>query len=125
MNLFKPFFANQPKEKLVVAFFDSGLRLRSVKELATGIEDSFRINSKDIVREAITFNAYYVAIAHNHPAAEAMASKADINATSSLKNQLEYFDIRLFEHIIFGTDGVFSFASDDKFSCFISSKGDF
>ena len=125
VNLFKPFFTNQQKEKLVVAFFDSGLRLRSVKEFGTGIEDSFRINSKDIVREAITFNAYYVAIAHNHPASESMASKADINATSNLKNQLEYFDIRLLEHMIFSANGVFSFASDNKYSCFVSSKGDF
>lgn len=124
VELFKPFFVTQTSERLIAAFFDSGLRLKSVKEFGSGQENGFRFNAKDILREAITFNAYNVAIAHNHPVSTALPSKNDINTTSDIKNQLEYFDIKLIEHIIFGTDGVFSFAGDEQVNCFISSFGD-
>lgn len=123
-NLFRPYFTGQQKERLIAAFFDSGLRLRTTKEFGYGSENGFRVNSKDIVREAITFNAYYVAIAHNHPVSDSTASKADINTTNTLKNQLEYFEIKLLDHMIFGTDGVFSFANDSAMSCFVSGKGE-
>ncbi len=124
IELFKPFFTAQTNERLIAAFFDSGLRLKSVKEFGSGQENGFRFNAKDILREAITFNAYNVAIAHNHPVSTALPSKNDINATSDIKNQLEYFDIKLIEHLIFGTDGVFSFAGDEHTNCFISSTKD-
>ena len=123
-NLFKPFFAGQQKEKLVAAYFDSGLRLRAIKEFGQGTENGFSIDSKHIVREAITFNAYYIAIAHNHPVSESAASKADISATNKLKDQLEYFEMKLLDHMIFGTDGVFSFAGNHTLHYFVSEKGE-
>ncbi len=123
LNLFKPFFIGQQKEKLIAAFFDSGLRLRALREFGYGNENGFRVNSKDIVREAITFSASYVAVAHNHPVSDFTPSKADINTTNTIKNQLEYFEIELLEHMIFGTNGVFSFANDNTLSCFVSGEG--
>ena len=122
-EVFKPFFVTQTTEKLVAAFFDSGLRLKAVKEFGQGQENGFHVNTKEILREAITFNAYNVAIAHNHPVSAALPSKNDINTTNDMKNQLEYFEIKLIDHIIFGTDGYFSFAGDEKLSCFVSYSG--
>lgn len=121
MDIFRPFFLSQKKEKLIVAFFDSGMRLKNVKEFGRGQENGFRFDARDILRDALTFGAYSVAIAHNHPVSTSFPSKRDINTTSDIKNQLEYFEIRLVEHIIFGTDGIFSFAADEKMSCFISN----
>ena len=121
VELFRPFVVTQTSERLIAAFFDSGLRLKSIKEFGSGQENGLRFNAKDILREAISFNAYSVAIAHNHPVSTRLPSKEDINTTSDIKNQLEYFDIKLIEHIIFGTDGTFSFAADEQVSCFISS----
>ncbi len=123
-ELFAPYFAGQQSERLIVAFLDSGLRVRSVKEFADGQENSFRVNARDIVRDAIVFNAYNVAIAHNHPVSSAKPSKNDINTTSEIKNQLEFFDVKLIDHIIFGVDGSFSFAGNENYNCFISEKGE-
>ncbi len=121
IGIFKSYFTGQTKERLIVAFFDSGLRLKTAKEFGSGQENGFRFNSKDILREAITLGAYSAAIAHNHPVSSAIPSKNDINTTSEIKNQLEHFDIKLIDHIIFGTNGTFSFASDEKLSCFVSN----
>lgn len=124
IEIFRPFFVTQTSERLIAAFFDSGLRLKSIKEFGSGQENGFRFSTKDVLREAITFNAYSVVIAHNHPVSTALPSKEDINTTSELKNQLEYFDIKLLDHLIYGTDGVFSFAGDERVNCFVSSSGE-
>ena len=123
-NLFQPYFAGQSKERLIVAFLDSGLRLKAIREFGYGQENGFRVNSKEVVREAIVFNAHYVALAHNHPVSDATPSKQDINTTNDIKNQLEYFGIKLLEHIIFGTGDFFSFANHKSFSCFVSQGGE-
>lgn len=123
VEIFSSFVVTQTSERLIVAFLDRGMGLKSIKEFGSGHEGGLRFNAKDILREAINFNAYYVAIAHNHPVSTRFPSKEDINTTSDIKNQLEYFDIKLIEHIIFGTDGVFSFAADEQTSCFVSSTG--
>lgn len=120
VKMFKPYFIGQTKERLVVAFLDSGLRLKNIVEFGTGQENGFRFNSKDILREALTGDAYNVAIAHNHPVSVCSPSKNDINTTSELKNQLEHFEMKLIDHIIFGTNGTFSFANDEQFDCFVS-----
>lgn len=120
-EIFTPLFVTQTSERFIAAFFDSGLRLRSIKEFGNGQENGFRFNTKDVLREAITFNAYSVVIAHNHPVSTALPSKEDINTTNELKNQLEYFDIKLLDHLIYGTDGVFNFAGDERVNCFVSS----
>lgn len=119
-DLFHPFFVAETSEKLVVAFLDSGNRLKGIKEFGGGQENSLHFNTREILREALSFNSYGVAIAHNHPASTALPSKDDINTTSALKNQLEYFDIDLLDHLVFGTDGVFSFASDRQAGAFVS-----
>ncbi len=121
IEFFNPFFVTETAEKFMVAFLDSGLRVKSIREYGRGQENGFRFNVKEIVRDALTFNSFCVAIAHNHPVSTALPSKEDVNATSDIKNQLEYFDIKLADHLVFGTDGVFSFASDECVCCFVSS----
>lgn len=120
IEFFSPFFIAESSEKLVVAFLDSGKRLKGIKEFSGGQENSLHFNTKEILREALSFNSYCTAIAHNHPVSTALPSKDDINTTSALKNQLEYFDIDLLDHLVFGTDGVFSFAADKQTGTFVS-----
>lgn len=119
-KLFRPYFIGQSKENLVAAFFDSGLKVKNIKLINTGQENGLNFNTKEILRLAITTEAHSVAIAHNHPVSSATPSKDDINTTSELKNQLELFDIKLTDHIIFGTNSTFSFANNEQLNCFIS-----
>lgn len=122
VRIFRPYFIGQTSERLIAAFFDSGLRVKKISEFGAGQENGFRFNSKEVLKAAIVENAYGVALSHNHPTSLAVPSKNDINTTSDLKNQLEYFEIKLVDHIIFGANGTFSFANDRQLSCFISGK---
>lgn len=120
MRFLKPFFIGQTNEKLVAVFLDSALKVKATESIGLGMENGLNFNTKEILRKAISFNAHSVAVAHNHPKSSAMPSKSDINSTSSLKNQLEMFDIKLIDHIIFGSDSFFSFADDSQLECFVS-----
>lgn len=120
VRLFKPYFIGETSEKLVAAYFDSGLKVRHIEIIGAGQENVMSFNTKEILRTAITSGAYSVAIAHNHPVSSSLPSKNDINTTSILKNQLESLDIRLTDHIIFGTNDTLSFANDEQLNCFIS-----
>lgn len=120
---FKPHFIGQTEETLVVSFFDNGLKVKRTEIVGEGNEHGLHFNTKEILRKAIMLDAYSVAIAHNHPTSVSMPSKEDINTTSGLKFQLESFDIKLTDHLVFGTDGVFSFAAHGQLSCFVS-KGE-
>lgn len=124
IEFFSPYFVAETSEKFMVAFLDSGLRVKSVREYGSGQENGFRFNVKEIVSDALTFKAFCVAVAHNHPVSTALPSKEDVNSTSDIKNRLEYFDIKLADHLVFGTDGIFSFASDERVCCFVSSFED-
>lgn len=119
-QLFKPYFISENCEKLVAAYFDSALKVKEINVVSTGRESGLTFNTKAIIRTAITSEAHFVAIAHNHPATSAVPSKSDINATNDLKNQLEQFDIRLTDHIIFSTNETFSFANNEQLNFFVS-----
>ncbi len=120
VKLFKPYFTGQTKERLIVTFLDSGLRVKITKEMAFGQENGVHFNTKEILHEALMNNAYCVAIAHNHPVTSCAPSKNDINATSELKNRLALVDIKLIDHVIFGTDNFFSFAAHNSYCVFVS-----
>ncbi len=122
-DIFKPYFIGQKKETLVAAFLDSGLKVKQIEIITEGSERGLNFNTKQILKKAIVLEAHSVAIAHNHPVSSSMPSKADMSTTNDLKCQLESFDIRLTDHIIFGSDDIFHFANHSQLSCFVS-KGD-
>ena len=121
-GIFNPYFIGQTTESLVAAYLDSGLKLKHIETISEGGERGLNFSTKDLLKKAIVLDAYSVAIAHNHPTSSCTPSKNDMNTTNDLKCQLEAFDIKLTDHIIFGADGTFSFATHDQLSCFVSKR---
>ncbi len=122
-GIFKPYFIGQTTETLVAAFLDSALKVKQIEIISEGTERGLNFNTKAILKKAIVLEAYSVAIAHNHPASSSMPSKNDMNTTNDLKGHLESVDVKLTDHIIFGSDGIFSFATHNQLSCFVSKGG--
>lgn len=119
-GIFRPYFIGQTTEILVAAFLDSGLKVKRIDIISEGTERGLNFNTKEILKKAIVLDSYSVAIAHNHPTSVSMPSKNDINTTNDLKGHLESVDIKLTDHLIFGSDGLFSFATHEQLSCFVS-----
>ena len=76
---------------------------------ATGGLDSASADIERIVHEAILHKAYYVIVVHNHPSGDPKPSEADIKLTDELCKILKVSDILIYDHIIIGGQGIYSF----------------
>ncbi|MDX2504579.1 MAG: DNA repair protein RadC [Gammaproteobacteria bacterium] len=97
-------------EVFVVLFLDNRHRLIAYKELFRGTVDGASVYPREVVKEALTYNAAALIVAHNHPSGNAEPSKADERITSRLKQALGLVDIRILDHLIIGCDEIVSLA---------------
>ena len=101
----EPAFIGKTTERLVSVFMDGGGRLlRSDLLIDEGGLNAVQVNLDAIVSEAMSCCAVNVAIAHSHPRGMAAPSRADIEATVRLSEQLRLSGVNLCEHVIFAGD---------------------
>ena len=67
------------------------------------------VDIKIVVKYAIENLATGVIFAHNHPSGTLRPSEADLAITKKLKDALNYFEIRIQDHIILTEDSYYSF----------------
>ena len=79
------------------------------KVFSGGSSNQIPINQKEVLKQAVIYSCEALVIMHNHPNSTSTPSKLDIVNTNKLLLSLKSLDIRLFDHIIFGTNGSFSF----------------
>jgi len=70
------------------------------------------VDPRIVVKYALDALASSVIIAHNHPSGSLEPSNADKKITEKIKNGLEYFDIKLLDHLIVTKESYFSFADN-------------
>lgn len=87
-------------EVFVAMFLDAQNRLIESKELFRGTLTQTSVYPREIVREALAFNAAAVIFAHNHPSGCTEMSHADELLTSALKSALLLVDVRVLDHFI-------------------------
>jgi len=91
-------------------FLDQKNRLIKMAELFRGSIDGTAVYPREVVRAALRSHAVAVIFFHNHPSGDATPSEADKAITKRLKAALGLVDIRVLDHFVVGSEGVFSFA---------------
>ena len=109
-RMFKCKIASLEYEVLAVIFLDNRHRIITYKELFRGTVDGASVYPREVVKEALSYNASAMIIAHNHPSGNAEPSQADERITMRLKEALGLMDIRLLDHLIVGCDDIVSLA---------------
>ena len=99
-----------PREVFAVMFLDGQHRLIAWRELFQGTLTQTSVYPREVLRQAMAFNAGAVILAHNHPSGLAEPSRADEFLTQSLKSALALVDIRVLDHLVVGQGQVVSFA---------------
>ena len=66
-------------------------------------------SSKEVIREAIKYNAFYVILAHNHPSGNLDPSNDDIDLTKRLVLAGDLLGVKVLDHLIISTNGWYSF----------------
>lgn len=100
-----------PHELFCCLYLDNRHRVLAFEELFRGTIDGTSVYPREVVKQALAFNAAAVILAHNHPSGVAEPSQADERITRRLKSALELVDIRLLDHLIIGDGRATSLAS--------------
>lgn len=101
---------DRPYEAFCVIFLDTRHQMIAYRELFRGTINGASVPPREVVKEALKFNAASLIVAHNHPSGVAEPSPADINLTERLSESLALLDIKLLDHIIVGEERCLSFA---------------
>lgn len=99
-----------PHEVFACLFLDNRHRIIEYSELFRGTIDGASVHPREVVREAMRWNAAAVIFAHNHPSGVAEPSQADLRITERLRDALALVDVRVLDHIVIGEGGGTSFA---------------
>ena len=87
-------------------YLDTRRRLIAFEELFRGTVDCAQVHPRDVLRQALHYNATAVIFAHNHPSGVLEPSPADDFITRRLKDLLSLMDVLVLDHILGGNRGV-------------------
>lgn len=97
-------------EVFACLFLDNRHRVIRFEEMFRGTIDGASVHPREVVKQALQYNAAAVIFAHNHPSGVCEPSRADLSLTQRLKEALALVDIRVLDHFIVGDGIVHSFA---------------
>lgn len=106
--------ANERDEYFCCMFLDSQHRLIAFERLFRGTVDGAAVYPRVVVRRALEINAAAIIVTHNHPSGTAEPSSADMTITNRLQEALKLVDVRVLDHVIVGTEGVYSMAEHGR-----------
>ena len=98
------------QEHFACLFLDQQHRVIDWKTLFTGSIASASVYPREVVRAALDRNAAAVILAHNHPSGVAEPSNADRDITQTLRQALQYIEVRVLDHLVVGDGECVSFA---------------
>jgi len=109
-DFLKAHLHHHQQEVFACLFLDTAHRIIEFKKLFFGTIDHTVIHPREVVKQALHYNAAAVIFAHNHPSGIAKPSTADQELTQKLKTALQLVDIRVLDHIVIGHGELTSFA---------------
>lgn len=95
-------------ENVRVFFINKKNILIKNEAVQKGTVDQTAIYTREIVKRAISLNASYLILAHNHPSGNPTPSKQDIFITKQLQAALKEVNIILHDHFIVADRGIYS-----------------
>ena len=90
------------QECFVALFLDTRHQVLGMKTMFRGTLDGATVYPREVVKEALRYNAGAVIFCHNHPSGVTEPSLADQAITRRLKEALGTIDIRVLDHFIVG-----------------------
>ncbi len=103
-------FAGAQEERIYLICLDLSGAVRGAQLLRKGTLDEVALYPREVVEQALRLHAHAVILAHNHPGGTPHASKADLSMTRLVVQALGTVGIRVLDHVIVSTAGVWSMA---------------
>ena len=101
---------HRTQEIFACLFLDAQHRVLRYEELFFGTIDAAAVYPRQVLSDAISYNAAAVIFAHNHPSGHAEPSHSDRQITKTLVQALSLIDVRVLDHVVVGDTEEVSFA---------------
>jgi DNA repair protein RadC len=107
---FRARLADLNHEVFSCLYLDTRHRMIRYEALFRGTIDGAAVYPREVVKQALSFNAAAVILGHNHPSGDCEPSEADRNITQRVSKALALVDIRLLDHLVVSRSGHVSLA---------------
>lgn len=101
--------AHKYNERFHILFLNLKYHLIAAEEHQHGTINHTPVYPREILARALALNASAVILVHNHPSGDPKPSETDIKLTDELRKILKISDITVYDHIIIGKQGIYSF----------------
>jgi DNA repair protein RadC len=101
--------AARSSEVAAFVYLDPKWRLLGMRHSASPQTDTITLAIRDIARDALSYEAHYLLMAHNHPSGDATPSRDDIAFTLRLARTLDAIGVMLVDHLIVSPNATTSF----------------
>jgi DNA repair protein RadC len=98
------------REQFKVIFLDAKNQVLEEKTLFEGTVDASAVYPREVIRDALRYEASALIFAHNHPSGDPEPSLCDREVTRDLVFAARVVQIKVLDHVIIGRNRYFSFA---------------
>jgi len=98
------------RESFKVLFLDAKNQILEEKTLFEGTVDSSAVYPREIIKDALRYDASSLIFVHNHPSGDPEPSPCDKEITRDLVFAARVMQLKVLDHIIIGNNCYFSFA---------------
>jgi DNA repair protein RadC len=113
-NAIAPILEDLQHEEFWILLLNQANRVISRKQISIGGKTGTVVDARIVFQKALEGEAANIILAHNHPSGNLVPSPQDIKLTQKLRNAGTFLDIRVFDHLIIGDKGYYSFADEGK-----------
>jgi DNA repair protein RadC len=98
------------RENFKVLFLDAKNQILEEKTLFEGTVDSSAVYPREIIKDALRYEASSLIFVHNHPSGDPEPSPCDKEITRDLVFAAKVMQLKVLDHIIIGSNCFFSFS---------------
>ena len=109
INYCKASLSDKKEEFLQLLFLSSRHTIIGSRIISTGHCDKITVEPRTIIGEALSAQAPFLILVHNHPSGDPDPSNEDVRFTRTLSELAFFMGLELSDHIIVGKGRIFSF----------------
>lgn len=105
-------YAHLLQEHFIVISLNGASEVNAVRVITVGLVNRTQVHPREVFADALMERATSVILAHNHPSGNLQPSQEDILITKRLVNAGDLLGIQVLDHLIFSSQGYFSFEQE-------------
>jgi DNA repair protein RadC len=102
-------WSDRKQERFICCSLNGAHELIASRVVSVGLVNRTVVHPREVYADPITDRACAVIVAHNHPSGRLAPSAEDRDITARLKNAADTLGIALLDHLVFSSEGYFSF----------------